>query len=117
MLAYDNADELLKGALYLDLKLHHVLFNQKGKYKIKLKISSSRGDLRQVKLNLNGFKESIFEYEYTSELCYQDSLDIPCQFDDTLFQFEMPKGKLRLVPIFLQRSGHARLCASDRCVK
>ncbi|XP_028395495.1 coiled-coil domain-containing protein 33-like isoform X2 [Dendronephthya gigantea] len=91
MLAFDNDEELLKGALCLDLKVHHVLFNQKGKYKIKFKISSSRGDLRQVKLLLNDFKESIFEYEYTTELCLQDGYDTPCPFDDTQFRFEMPK--------------------------
>ena len=92
MLAAD-ADDHLKGVLYLDLKIHHVLFNQKGKYNVKFSIGGSRGDLRKVKLYLNGAKQSMFEYEYTSEPCYQDGIDNPCQLDDNRFRFEMPEGQ------------------------
>ena len=88
-----DVDTHFKGALYLDLKIHHVLFNRKGKYNIKFGISSSRGDLRQVKLYLNNSKQSIFEYEYTSEPCHQDGFANPCQLDDDQFRFEMPEGK------------------------
>ena len=87
------ADTDLKGTLYLDLKIHHVLFNQKGKYNVKFSIRGSRGDLRKVRLYLNGSKQSIFEYEYTSEPWYQDGVDHPCQLDDNQFRFEMPEGK------------------------
>jgi hypothetical protein len=88
------ADTHLQGTLSLDLKVHHVLFNQKGKYNIKFGISGSRGDLRQVRLYLNGSKQSIFEYEYTSEPCYQDGTDNPCQLDDNQFRFELPEGRM-----------------------
>ena len=96
MLANDSDDQF-KGTLYLDLKILHILFNKKGKYNLKLCISGSRGDPRRVKLYLNGSKQSIFEYEYTSEPCFQDGLDSPCLLDDNQFQFEMPEGEFSLI--------------------
>ena len=92
MLANDPDDQF-KGTLYLDLKVHHIIFNQKGKYNVKLSINGSRGDPRKVKLYLNGSKQSIFEYEYISEPCFQDGLDNPCMLDDNQFRFEMPEGE------------------------
>ena len=84
-------DTHLQGTLSLDLKVHNVFLNQKGKYNIKFSICGSRGDLRKVQLYLNGSKQHIFEYEYTSEPFYQDGVDEPCQLDDNQFRFEMPE--------------------------
>lgn len=89
MLANDPDDQF-KGTLYLDLKVHHIIFNQKGKYNVKLSINGSRGDPRKVKLYLNSSKQSIFEYEYISAPCFHDgwitlvcwmttSFDLKCQ--------------------------------------
>ena len=86
-------DTHLQGTLSLDLKVHHVFLNQKGKYNVKFSICGSRGDLRKVQLYLNGSKQSIFEHEYTSEPFYQDSADNPGQLDDNQFRFEMPEGR------------------------
>lgn len=89
------ADEYahFKGALYLNLKVCHVLFNQKGKYILKFSIAGSRGDLRKVRLFLGDSNQSIFEHEYTSEPCYQNGLDNPCLLGDNQFRFEMPEGE------------------------
>lgn len=84
----------LTGALILDLKIHHILFNEQGRYSLKFCIQSSRGDERHVKLYLDKTKDPIYDYEFDSQPCYQGNKQTPCHLDYSDFRFEMPKGKI-----------------------
>ena len=88
-----SAKNRSKCFLWFHVELLQVYFTQPGRYFLKLGIRSSKGERTQVQLYVNEASNPINDFEFNTDSCLQDDLEVPVKLTDSKFTFCMPAGK------------------------
>lgn len=80
--------------LYFDLDIYKALFNNTGKYFLKIAIQGSPEKQNEVKLYINQSKSGLHQSQHVTDSCFQGDTGEPIMFSDAKITFYLPKGNL-----------------------